>query len=88
MDKRWFLTKKIIIIFLFLTITEISGASSNDAQKAWLGISVKPIDNGDIKLSISEVEPNSPAEKVGLKNDDLLKSINGKNLTNLNLVKK
>ena len=82
MDKRWFLTKKIIIIFLFLTITEISGASSNDAQKAWLGISVKPIDNGDIKLSISEVEPNSPAEKVGLKNDDLLKSINGKNIKN------
>ena len=75
--------KKIFLIFVFYSLISLGlNANSKDIEKAWLGISVKPTETGDIKLLITEVEQNSPADKSGLKNNDLLKSINGKNVKN------
>ena len=75
--------KKTFLIFVFYSLISVGlNANSKDIEKAWLGISVKPTETGDIKLLITEVEQNSPADKSGLKNNDLLKSINGKNFKN------
>ena len=75
--------KKILFTFMFYSLISFGlTVSSKESQKAWLGISVKPTNNGDIKLLINKVEENSPAKKSGLKNNDLLKSINGEDIKN------
>ena len=60
--------KKILFTFMFYSLISFGlTVSSKESQKAWLGISVKPTNNGDIKLLINKVEENSPAKKSGLK---------------------
>ncbi len=74
--------KKIIFVLFFCYSSFFNISSFSEEKKPWLGISVKPSGDKEIKLVISNVEPKSPADVSDLKKNDLLKSLNGKNIKN------
>jgi len=63
------------------------------APKYWIGLQGRPIDNrvlrtqlqlaGDVGVAIETVMPESPAEKAGLRQDDILVAVDGEPLSNL-----
>ena len=63
------------------------------APKYWIGLQGRPIDNrvlrtqlqlaGDVGVAIETVMPDSPAEKAGLRQDDILVAVDGEPLADL-----
>ena len=63
------------------------------APKYWIGLQGRPIDNrvlrtqlqlaGDVGVAIESVMPDSPAEKAGLRQDDILVAVDGEPLADL-----
>lgn len=63
------------------------------APKYWIGLQGRPIDNrvlrtqlqlaGDVGVAIETVMPESPAEKAGLRQDDILVAVDGEPLADL-----
>ena len=63
------------------------------APKYWIGLQGRPIDNrvlrtqlqlaGDVGVAIETVMPESPAEKAGLRQDDILVAVDGEPLSDL-----
>jgi serine protease Do len=59
---------------------------SNDARKPKIGLHVQDVEEGN-GVQVLEVEDATPAEKAGLKKDDLITEIDGKDLKNLQELK-
>ncbi|MFV0417546.1 MAG: PDZ domain-containing protein [Dysgonomonas sp.] len=73
--------KKILFIGLFLLTISINIKSQADNKNCYFGFTfdVSKNDNwGYGELIITAVEPNSPAEKAGIKVNDIIMEINGK----------
>lgn len=52
---------------------------TNNNNRGYLGIQMEPSDSGGVKIVV--VAPKSPAEKIGLKADDIILAIEGKNIS-------
>lgn len=61
-------------------VLSVNPRSLDDSQKGWLGVG---LDSGDGGVKITTVAPGSPAAKAGIVSDDIIKSINGKPVANV-----
>jgi membrane-associated protease RseP (regulator of RpoE activity) len=76
-----------------VVVDEESEEAEVAAPKYWIGLQGRPIDNrvlrtqlqlaGDVGVAIETVMPESPAEKAGLRQDDILVAVDGEPLSNL-----
>ncbi|MBA4104230.1 MAG: hypothetical protein C0485_00600 [Pirellula sp.] len=74
-------------------VTEEGEEAKVAAPKYWIGLQGRPIDNrllrtqlqlaGDVGVAIETVMPESPAEKAGLRQDDILVAVEGEPLSDL-----
>lgn len=74
-------------------VTEEGAEAEVAAPKYWIGLQGRPIDNrvlrtqlqlaGDVGVAIETVMPKSPAEKAGLRQDDILVAVDGEPLSDL-----
>ena len=74
-------------------VTEEGEEAKVAAPKYWIGLQGRPIDNrvlrtqlqlaGDVGVAIETVMPESPAEKAGLRQDDILVAVDGEPLSDL-----
>jgi membrane-associated protease RseP (regulator of RpoE activity) len=74
-------------------VTEEDAEEKVAAPKYWIGLQGRPIDNrvlrtqlqlaGDVGVAIESVMPESPAEKAGLRQDDILVAVDGEPLSDL-----
>jgi hypothetical protein len=72
---------------------EASADAAVAAPKYWIGLQGRPIDSrvlrtqlqlaGDVGVAIETVMPDSPAEKAGLRQDDILVAVDGEPLADL-----
>jgi hypothetical protein len=60
-------------------VAPASGAATPGMQRRYLGIDEEPMvgSDGSKAMKISNIYPNTPAEKAGLKVGDVLRSVNG-----------
>ena len=54
--------------------------AGNQTQRSWIGCMLGESEDG---LSVEYIVPNSPAELSGLKNEDIIRSVNGKKVSTL-----
>src|SRR5687767_13095454 len=47
-------------------------------EKGWLGVRLEPAGEKETGLKVTEVIPKSPAERAGVRADDVIKQIDGK----------
>jgi WD40 repeat protein len=83
----------LISCFLFIS-TSISG-NAFAGEKGWLGVQVQPVTGKNMRvlhmqygrwevIFVSEVIKGSPAEQMGIKQDDVILSVNYKDIKNIN----
>lgn len=61
-------------------VLSVNPRNLDESQKGWLGVGLGAGDGG---VKVTEVSPGSPAAKAGIVSDDLIKSINGKAVANI-----
>lgn len=59
-------------------VVSVTPRSLDEWQKGWLGVGLDKI--GEIAVKITTVSPNSPASRAGLVADDVIKSIDGRDV--------
>jgi C-terminal processing protease CtpA/Prc len=85
-------SKVALVVFLFLGLTAVSSRARVDSSQdhAWMGVTTESVDydmaeRSDLPVEygalIADVVPDSPAEKAGLKENDIIVAVNGAKIT-------
>lgn len=75
------MTRRVSFIFLFLLVFLLQGTAQIYDKNCYYGFTFETSQNpnwGNNELVITSIEPNSPAERSGIKVDDIIMEINGK----------